>query len=158
LRGCISICQIKEWLRQKKIDLIKTFNPEMKFLINELYDKWPPPVLFHRKSYDFQRNELIGAEIDPSLPAGRQAAVRVTSNSGWLSCSTKAEPYSLVCHASKGISICAPYSVLFTIDHILPCLLFSRNRPHEAKQCGNPNFSHRRQMHPITALAKKRKR
>lgn len=41
----------------------------MKFLINELYDKWPPPVLFHRKSYDFQRNELIGAEIDPSLPA-----------------------------------------------------------------------------------------
>ena len=74
----------------------------MKFLINELYDKWPPPVLFHRKSYDFQRNELIGAEIDPSLPAGRQAAVRVTSNSGWLSCSTKLNHIPLFVMHLKG--------------------------------------------------------
>lgn len=41
--------EIKGWLRGKKIALIKTFNPEMKFLNNELYDKWPPRDLFHRK-------------------------------------------------------------------------------------------------------------
>ena len=41
--------EIKGWRRGKKTDLIKTFNPEMKFLNNELYDQWPPRDLFHRK-------------------------------------------------------------------------------------------------------------
>ncbi|WP_152270305.1 GIY-YIG nuclease family protein [Agriterribacter humi] len=41
--------EIKGWRREKKIALIKAFNPEMKFLNSELYDKWPPRDLFHRK-------------------------------------------------------------------------------------------------------------
>ena len=41
--------EIKGWLRGKKITLIKAFNPEMKFLNNELYGTWPPQDLFHRK-------------------------------------------------------------------------------------------------------------
>ncbi len=42
--------EIKGWKREKKIDLIKTMNPEMKFLNSELFDEWPPKDAFHRKN------------------------------------------------------------------------------------------------------------
>ena len=34
---------------QKKVALVQSFNPEMKFLNNELFDEWPPKKMFHRK-------------------------------------------------------------------------------------------------------------
>jgi putative endonuclease len=34
--------EIKGWSRQKKINLIKSFNPEWKFLNGELFSNWPP--------------------------------------------------------------------------------------------------------------------
>lgn len=34
--------EIKGWKRNKKIDLIKTINPTMKLLNEELFGKWPP--------------------------------------------------------------------------------------------------------------------
>jgi putative endonuclease len=42
--------EIKGWKREKKIDLIKTMNPEMKFLNSELFDEWPPRDAYHRKN------------------------------------------------------------------------------------------------------------
>ena len=42
--------EVKGWRREKKIDLIKTFNPEMIFLNEELFGEWPPSgELIHRK-------------------------------------------------------------------------------------------------------------
>jgi len=35
--------EIKGWNREKKIVLIKTENPEMKFLNETVCEKWPPP-------------------------------------------------------------------------------------------------------------------
>ncbi|RYY58314.1 MAG: GIY-YIG nuclease family protein [Chitinophagaceae bacterium] len=34
--------EIKDFNRSKKIDLIKSFNPEMKFLNKEFFGEWPP--------------------------------------------------------------------------------------------------------------------
>ena len=41
--------EIKGWRRSKKIELINSFNPEWKFLNEELFEKWPPEDLYHRK-------------------------------------------------------------------------------------------------------------
>jgi putative endonuclease len=43
--------EIKGWRRSKKEELISAFNPEWKFLNEELFYKWPPDELFHRKSH-----------------------------------------------------------------------------------------------------------
>jgi putative endonuclease len=40
--------EIKGWRREKKINLIRIFNPNMIFLNNELLGKWPPKESFHR--------------------------------------------------------------------------------------------------------------
>jgi len=34
--------EIKLWIREKKVVLINSFNPEWKFLNEELFGKWPP--------------------------------------------------------------------------------------------------------------------
>jgi len=34
--------EIKGWRRSKKEDLIRSFNPEFRFLNEELFGKWPP--------------------------------------------------------------------------------------------------------------------
>jgi putative endonuclease len=34
--------EIKGWIRKKKWELIKSFNPEAKFLNEELFGAWPP--------------------------------------------------------------------------------------------------------------------
>jgi hypothetical protein len=39
----------KDWNRNRKEDLITAFNPGWKFLNKELFGKWPPDNLFHRK-------------------------------------------------------------------------------------------------------------
>jgi putative endonuclease len=44
--------EIKGWRREKKIDLIKTINPNLDFLNDELFDEWPPKDVFHRKNKD----------------------------------------------------------------------------------------------------------
>ncbi len=41
--------EIKGWRRSKKEELINSFNPEWKFLNEELFGKWPPDETFHRK-------------------------------------------------------------------------------------------------------------
>ena len=41
--------EIKGWLRIKKVALIKAFNPEWKFLNEELLGEWPPKEVYHRK-------------------------------------------------------------------------------------------------------------
>ena len=40
--------EIKGWRREKKIMLIKQFNPKMEFLNKELLGKWPPDDSYHR--------------------------------------------------------------------------------------------------------------
>ena len=40
--------EIKGWLRIKKINLITNFNPEWKFLNEELLGEWPPKQMYHR--------------------------------------------------------------------------------------------------------------
>ena len=41
--------EVKKWNRQKKEVLIKTMNPQWRFLNFELFDHWPPDgELFHR--------------------------------------------------------------------------------------------------------------
>jgi len=40
--------EIKGWSRQKKMDLINTMNPELKFLNEEVFGKWPPEEIVHR--------------------------------------------------------------------------------------------------------------
>jgi len=42
--------EIKGWRRSKKEELITTFNPGWKFLNEELFGKWPPDDLFHRRN------------------------------------------------------------------------------------------------------------
>jgi putative endonuclease len=44
--------EIKGWRRDKKIALIKTMNPDMIFLNEKIFGKWPPSeqFLFHRKN------------------------------------------------------------------------------------------------------------
>ncbi len=39
--------EIKGWVRAKKLALIKSFNPSMKFLNTEIMN-WPPVNLYHR--------------------------------------------------------------------------------------------------------------
>ena len=34
--------EIKKWRRTKKLDLIRTMNPNLDFLNGMLFDKWPP--------------------------------------------------------------------------------------------------------------------
>ncbi len=41
--------EIKGWLRIKKEELIICFNPEWKFLNEELLGGWPPENTYHRK-------------------------------------------------------------------------------------------------------------
>ena len=41
--------EIKKWPRQKKDFLISEFNPNWESLNQELFDKWPPEELSHRK-------------------------------------------------------------------------------------------------------------
>ena len=41
--------EIKGWRRSKKEALINEFNPDWKFLNEEVCGKWPPDNLFHRK-------------------------------------------------------------------------------------------------------------
>jgi putative endonuclease len=41
--------EIKGWTRAKKVKLISDFNPEWKFLNEELFGEWPPKDMFHRK-------------------------------------------------------------------------------------------------------------
>ena len=41
--------EIKGWLRSKKIKLISDFNPEWKFLNEQLIGEWPPVNPYHRK-------------------------------------------------------------------------------------------------------------
>ena len=41
--------EIKDWNRKRKELLITSFNPEWKFLNEELFEKWPPDNISHRK-------------------------------------------------------------------------------------------------------------
>jgi putative endonuclease len=41
--------EVKKWRREKKENLIRSFNKEWKFLNFELFDTWPPQEMFHRK-------------------------------------------------------------------------------------------------------------
>jgi putative endonuclease len=41
--------EIKRFTRKKKEELIATFNPGWAFLNEELFDRWPPEDLYHRK-------------------------------------------------------------------------------------------------------------
>ena len=41
--------EIKGWRRSKKEALINAFNPEWKFLNGDLFGKWPPDELLHRR-------------------------------------------------------------------------------------------------------------
>jgi putative endonuclease len=41
--------ELKKFRRKQKLALIDSFNPEWKFLNGELFDKWPPDDLYHRK-------------------------------------------------------------------------------------------------------------
>ena len=43
--------EIKDWNRNRKETLITAFNPGWKFLNEELFGKWPPDNLFHRKDF-----------------------------------------------------------------------------------------------------------
>ena len=40
--------EIKGWRREKKMELIKTFNPALKFLNYEVLGEWPPSKATHR--------------------------------------------------------------------------------------------------------------
>lgn len=42
--------EIKGWLRIKKNNLITGFNPDWKFLNEELLGEWPPKEIYHRKN------------------------------------------------------------------------------------------------------------
>ena len=41
--------EIKKWSRYKKDQLINIANPLWQSLNNELYDRWPPLEMYHRK-------------------------------------------------------------------------------------------------------------
>jgi putative endonuclease len=40
--------EIKGWRRQKKLNLIKSMNPEFRFLNEEVFGEWPPREIVHR--------------------------------------------------------------------------------------------------------------
>lgn len=40
--------EIKGWRREKKMDLIKSMNPSLKFLNSGVIDNWPPKRASHR--------------------------------------------------------------------------------------------------------------
>lgn len=40
--------EIKGWSREKKMNLIQSFNPSLEFLNHELFGQWPPPEGFSR--------------------------------------------------------------------------------------------------------------
>ncbi|MBE7173607.1 MAG: GIY-YIG nuclease family protein [Williamsia sp.] len=44
--------EIKNLSRRKKSELISAFNPHRQSLNQELFDKWPPDDLFHRKDLE----------------------------------------------------------------------------------------------------------
>ena len=46
---------IKGWTRDKKINLIRTINPDMKFLNAEIFGGWPPKQPIDLKSYKILR-------------------------------------------------------------------------------------------------------
>ena len=41
--------EIKSWRREKKMNLIRTINPNLEFLNFEVFDKWPPADIIHSK-------------------------------------------------------------------------------------------------------------
>ena len=41
--------EIKGWSRKKKVDLILSFNPELKFLNEEVFGEWPPSFFQDRR-------------------------------------------------------------------------------------------------------------
>jgi putative endonuclease len=44
--------EIKGWRREKKLELIRTINPNLNFLNNELFDESPPKDRIHRKDIE----------------------------------------------------------------------------------------------------------
>jgi putative endonuclease len=40
--------EIKGWVRKRKLELIRSFNPEFKFLNEELFGEWPPREIASR--------------------------------------------------------------------------------------------------------------
>jgi putative endonuclease len=43
--------ELKKWSRKKKDDLISSMNPHWQSLNSELFDKWPPENMIHRKDW-----------------------------------------------------------------------------------------------------------
>jgi putative endonuclease len=41
--------EIKGWRKEKKLELIRAFNPELGLLNEELFGEWPPKELISRK-------------------------------------------------------------------------------------------------------------
>ena len=44
--------EIKGWRREKKLELIRTINPNLNFLNNELFDEWPSKDRIQRKDIE----------------------------------------------------------------------------------------------------------
>lgn len=44
--------EVKNMSRKKKSELISAFNPRWQSLNHELFDKWPPDDLYHRKDLE----------------------------------------------------------------------------------------------------------
>jgi len=44
--------EIKGWRREKKLELIRTINPNLNFLNNELFDEWPPKDIVQREDIE----------------------------------------------------------------------------------------------------------
>jgi len=44
--------EIKGWRKEKKLELIRTINPNLDFLNNELFSKWPPKRVTPRKDIE----------------------------------------------------------------------------------------------------------
>lgn len=40
--------EIKGWVRKRKLELIRSFNPKFKFLNEELFGEWPPKEITSR--------------------------------------------------------------------------------------------------------------
>ena len=49
--------QLKKWSRKKKEDLISSFNPQWLTLNFELFQKWPPEDIYHRRDLDDLGND-----------------------------------------------------------------------------------------------------
>ena len=44
--------EIKSWSRTKKLNLIKSLNPNLDFMNFEVFDQWPPVDIIHRKDIE----------------------------------------------------------------------------------------------------------